>query len=141
MFDPTASYRTAQVTSASPAGQVVLLYQGAIRFGTQHLAALERGDREEANRASLRCQEIVAALRETLDLSAGPIAVQLDTLYDFALDRLMAGNVRRDPRPTEEALKVLRDLLDAWQAIAARPRPVPQAAASAYAPPLAGSAA
>jgi flagellar secretion chaperone FliS len=121
MLDPTAAYRTSQVVSASRAGQIVLLYQGAIRFGAQHLAFIERHDVEQAHKASIRCQEIVTALRGSLDLSAGPIAVQLDDLYDFVLRRLSAGNLTKDPRPTEEALQVLRGLLEAWQELAARP--------------------
>jgi flagellar secretion chaperone FliS len=125
MLDPTATYRTAQVGGAGPAGQIVLLYQGAIRFGTQHLAWLERHDIEQAHRSSIRCQEIVAALRGSLDLSAGPIAEQLDQLYDFVLRRLSAGNVSKDPKPTREALQVLRDLLEAWQEIAAQPVAAP----------------
>ena len=121
MLDPTAAYRTSQVVSASRAGQIVLLYQGAIRFGTQHLAFLERRDIEGAHRASIRCQEVVTALRSSLDLSAGPIAIQLDQLYDFVLGRLVSGNLSKEPRPTEEALTVLRGLLEAWQDLASRP--------------------
>jgi flagellar protein FliS len=121
MLDPTAAYRTAQVVSASRAGQIVLLYQGAIRFGAQHLAYLERHDLEQAHKASIRCQEIVAALRGSLDLSTGPIALQLDALYDFVLRRLTSGNMTKDARLTDEALQVLRGLLDAWQELAARP--------------------
>lgn len=123
MLDPTAAYRTAQVVSASRAGQIVLLYQGAIRFGSQHLAFLERGDIEQAHRASIRCQEIVNSLRGSLDLSAGPIAVQLDQLYDFVLRRLVSGNLAKDPIQTAEALQVLRGLLEAWQELASRPAP------------------
>ena len=52
MLDPTSAYRTAQVVSASPIGQIVLLYQGAIRFGAQHLAWLEHHEPE--NRAGAR---------------------------------------------------------------------------------------
>jgi flagellar secretion chaperone FliS len=134
MLDPTATYRSAQVVSANRAGQIVLLYQGAIRFGVQHLAWLERHDTEQAHRSSLRCQEIVSALRESLDLTAGPIAVQLDQLYDFILRRLVAGNVSKDPRPTEEAVKVLRGLLEAWQELAGRPTPAFDAPAPALRP-------
>jgi flagellar protein FliS len=121
MLDPTSAYRTSQVVSASRAGQIVLLYQGAIRFGTQHLAFVERHDVEQAHRASIRCQEIVTSLRASLDLSAGPIAIQLDELYDFVLRRLADGNASKEQRPTEEALQVLRGLLDAWQELATRP--------------------
>jgi flagellar protein FliS len=122
MLDPTSTYRTSQVVSSSRAGQIVLLYQGAIRFGVQHVAWLERHDIEQAHRSSIRCQEIVAALRGSLDLSAGPIAVQLDQLYDFVLRRLADGNVTKQPKPTEEAVQVLRGLLEAWQELASRPR-------------------
>ena len=121
MLDPTAAYRTSQVVSASRVGQVVLLYQGAIRFGTQHMAFLERHDVEQAHKASIRCQEIVNTLRGSLDLTAGPIAVQLDQLYDFVMRRLVTGNMEKDPRPTAEALQVLRGLMEAWQELAARP--------------------
>jgi flagellar protein FliS len=121
MLDPTAAYRTAQVVSASRAGQIVLLYQGAIRFGAQHLAFLERQNIEQAHRSSIRCQEIVTDLRGSLDFTAGPIAAQLDALYEFVLRRLAAGNLAKEPKPTEEALQVLRGLLDAWQELATRP--------------------
>ena len=151
MYDATASYRSSQVVSSSPLAQVVLLYQGAIRFGMQHLAALERRDWEAAHNASIRSQAIVSGLQEVLDMSAGPIAAHLDQLYEFALERLVAGNVAKDPRPTEEALRVLRGLLEAWQAIN-RPAaaqdvatvPVPEPvrrfdSASAYTAMVAGS--
>jgi len=121
MLDPTATYRTAQVVSANRVGQIVLLYQGAIRFATQHLMYVERKEVENAHRSSMRAQEIVAELRGSLDLSAGPIAVQLDMLYDFVQRRLLAGNMAKDPKPTEEAITVLRGLLEAWQEIASRP--------------------
>ncbi len=120
MHDPASTYRTDQITTATPVGQVVLLLQGAIRFGRRHLEALERGDREAAHTASIRCQAIVAGLQEVLDFRAGPIASQLDAIYDFVLRRLVDGNLRGDPRPTEEALGLLRDLLEAWTEVAAR---------------------
>jgi flagellar protein FliS len=117
MYDPTVAYRSAQVTTSSPVGQIALLYEGAIRFGTVHLVALQRHDLEGAHNASIRCQAIVAALQEVLDLSAGPIAHQLDALYDFILKRLTAGNLAKDPAATTEAVALLRDLHGAWQTI------------------------
>jgi len=135
MLDPTSAYRTTQVVGASPVGQIVLLYQGAIRFGVQHLAWLDRREIEKAHAASIRAQEIVSALRGSLDLSAGPIAIQLDQLYDFVLRRLMDGNVKKDPRPTEEALRVLRGLLEGWQELAAGPAVVESSAPVAAAAP------
>ena len=63
----------------------------------------------------------MTALRGSLDFAAGPMASQLDQLYDFVLRRLQSGNARKEPRPTEEALQVLRGLLEAWQDLASRP--------------------
>jgi flagellar protein FliS len=121
MLDSTSAYRTTQVVSGRPIDQVVLLYHGAIRFATIHLGALDRGDLEAAHNASIRSQAIVAGLREVLDLSAGPVAGQLDALYDFITRRLMAGNTAKQAAPTIEAIELLRDLLGAWQSIAATP--------------------
>lgn len=144
MYDPssvaTATYRTSEVSTSGPVAQVVLLYQGAIRFGVQHIAALERGDLEAAHRTSLRCQQIVAALRETLDPAAGPIAGQLDQLYEFILRHLVEGNVRKLAQPTNDAVELLRALLPAWQEIARQQGggPVGVAPAFTHAPAGAG---
>jgi flagellar secretion chaperone FliS len=144
MYDSTSAYRTTQVASSRPIDQVVLLYQGAIRFATIHLGALDRRDMEAAHNASIRSQAIVAGLREVLDLSAGPVAGQLDALYDFILRRLMAGNTAKDAHPTIDAISLLRGLLEAWQTLAAQPigpnATGAMAAAAAHANPAASSA-
>lgn len=117
-YDPTAAYRSAQVTTSSPAAQVVLLYEGAIRFSALSVQRLRAGDVEGAHVASLRAQAIVSALRESLDMSTGEIAIQLDAIYDFMHRRLVAGNVAKEAGPTLEAIDLLRGLLDAWRQIA-----------------------
>jgi flagellar protein FliS len=128
-YDPTAAYRSAQVTTSSPANQVVLLYEGAIRFSAQSIQKLRARDFEGAHTASIRAQAIVSALRESLDLSAGEVALQLDAIYDFMLRRLVAGNMAKQPGPTLEVIDLLRSLLEAWRAIA-----VPGAAATTSTP-------
>ena len=134
MYDPTVSYRSSQVAASGPVARIVLLYQGAIRFGMQHLAAADRGDREAAHNASMRCQAIVSSLQEGLDLGAGDVAVRLDSLYDFVLGRLVEGNIRLDAAATREALDVLRGLLDAWQSIASAEAPARTPAIAETAP-------
>jgi flagellar secretion chaperone FliS len=125
-YDPTAAYRSAQVTTSSPASQVVLLYEGAIRFAAQSAMKLESRDLEAAHVASVRAQAIISALRESLDLSAGDVARQLDALYDYMHRRLVAGNVAKDPAPAREVITLLRDLLEAWRTVA-NPTPAPAA--------------
>jgi flagellar protein FliS len=117
-YDPTAAYRSAQVTTSSPANQVVLLYEGAIRFSAVTVQKLRARDLEGAHIASVRAQAIVSALRESLDLSAGEVALQLDAIYDFVLRRLVAGNMTKQPGPTLEVIELMRGLLEAWRAVA-----------------------
>jgi flagellar protein FliS len=133
-YDPTAAYRSAQVTTSSPAAQVVLLYEGAIRFASQSVARLEARDLEGAHAASVRAQAIVSALRESLDLSAGPVAAQLDALYDFMHRRLIDGNLSKQPGPALEVIDLLRSLAEAWRSIAV---PAPVAARTPAPRPLA----
>lgn len=118
-YDPTAAYRSAQVTTSSPAAQVVLLYEGAIRFSALTVQRLRADDLEGAHTASIRAQAIVSALRESLDMSTGEIAIQLDAIYDFIHRRLVAGNVSKTPGPALEAIELLRGLLEAWRQVAA----------------------
>ncbi len=122
MNDMVSLYRTAQAVTSNPVERVVLLYEGAVRFAVRHIDALERGDYEAAHIASVRCQEIVAELQEVLDLEAGPIAHQLDAVYRFMLDRLVAGNIARKPAATTEVLELMRELLGSWQEVSRRMR-------------------
>ena len=144
MLDRAATYRTSQVLTATPVERVVLLYRGAIRFATLQIAETQQGHREAAHNASLRAQEIVSALRESLDLSAGALPRRLDGLYDFCLRRLMEGNLRRSAGPAGEAVQVLQGLLEAWIQISGAPAPqsarVPEQAALSAAMPADGVA-
>jgi flagellar secretion chaperone FliS len=123
-YDLTGVYRSAQVTTSSPAAQVVLLYEGAIRFAAQSVQRLQAKDLEGAHAASLRAQAIISALRESLDMSQGEIAIQLDAIYDFMLRRLVAANVGKQPGPVLEVIGLLRDLLESWRQVA---QPAPAA--------------
>jgi flagellar protein FliS len=136
-YDPTATYRAAQVTTSSPAAQVVLLYEGAIRFSAMSVQRLQAKDLEGSHVASVRAQAIVSALRESLDLSAGAMAIQLDAIYDFMLQRLVAGNMAKQPGPAIEVIDLLRGLLEAWRAITAPSAPA--ASPATQRPPTAAS--
>jgi flagellar secretion chaperone FliS len=134
-LDPTGVYRQAQVATSNPVAQVVLLYEGAIRFAALSAHRLEQKDIEGSHRASLRAQAIVTELRNCLDLSAGDVAVKLDALYEFIGRRLIDGNTRKDPEPAREVIGLLRELLEAWRAIASPQSTQPAAAPARPATP------
>jgi len=111
-------YRTTQVQTANPVHLVVMLYDGAIRFVGQGIAAIERSEMEEAHRNLVRAQDIIAELNRALDPQAGEVAANLEQLYDYMHRRLVEGNMRKDTAPLQEVMGLLRELRDAWDQIA-----------------------
>src|SRR5690606_5432148 len=97
---------------------VVMLYDGAIRFVGQGIAAIERSEMEEAHRNLVRAQDIIAELNRALDPQAGEVAANLEQLYDYMHRRLAEGNMRKDTAPLQEVMGLLRELRDAWDQIA-----------------------
>jgi flagellar protein FliS len=53
----------------------------------------------------------------------GEVAHSLDRLYTYITGRLLDANVKKDPVPIEEAIRLLRPLRDAWAQIASTPGP------------------
>lgn len=119
MFPNGASaYRKTQVTTANPAQLVVQLYEGAVCFLERAIQAMDRSDVEGAHTSLIRAQAVVTELRGTLRRDTGPLAVQMDGLYDYFYRQLMLANVRKDPTIASEVLGHVRVLLSAWRAIA-----------------------
>lgn len=110
-------YKKLQVTTANPTQLVVQLYEGAVCFLERAILAMERRDIESAHHGLVRAQDIILHLRGTLNLEAGPLAVQLADLYDYFWRRLLQANVQKDPEIAREVLGHLRELLAAWRAI------------------------
>ncbi len=112
------AYRRMQVTTASPPQLVVQLYEGAICFLERAVPALEAGDVEQAHVSLIRAQDIISQLRASLNRDAGPLALQLDGLYDFFWRQLLAANARKDPTLARQVRGYLQQLASAWRAIA-----------------------
>ena len=120
MFPNAAqAYRRMQVTTASPPQLVVQLYEGAICFLERAIRAMESGDVEPAHVCLLRTQDIITQLRTSLNRDAGPLALQLDGLYDYFWRQLVAANTRKDPLLARQVLDHLQQLATAWRAVAA----------------------
>ena len=113
-------YRKNAVLGASPAGLVVMLYDGALRFIEGGRLAMRAKDLPRQNDLLQRAQRIVLELTSTLDRDkGGEIAANLSSLYDFVLDRLMRANIEDLETPLDEAANTLRELREAWAQIAA----------------------
>ena len=112
-------YQETSVNTASPTKLVVLLYEETIRLLSQAAAAIRNRDLVGKAESVRRALAIIQHLRLTLDTEKGQhIARELDSLYAYAVARVLDGSTKLDAVAIEEALKVLSNLLPAWEEIA-----------------------
>jgi flagellar protein FliS len=118
-----AAYRQTHVQSSSPLELVVLLYNGLLEHLLATGQAFDRNDLVAKRDHLSRVLAIVAELQSTLNMAeGGDIAVSLDALYSYAIDRLTDFNVKGDRAALDEVQRLLTPLRDAWAEIAtARP--------------------
>ena len=119
MYNGLNAYREVSVQTASRSKLVVMLYEGAIRFLRESVAAIETKDFERKRHAIDRAVAIVQHLQDTLDMDkGGEVAVNLSRLYSYITSRIFEGSAKPDTAPLEEALKLLGVLLAAWEEMA-----------------------
>ncbi len=110
-----ATYQTQRILTASPARRVAMLYEAAITSLHKAIDAIEKGEIEARWRANQRACDIIEHLLMTLDLErGGEIAQNLDRLYKFMIRHLIAVDVRNDPQPARDVIKLLEPLHQSW---------------------------
>jgi flagellar protein FliS len=107
------------VVAASPHKLIVMLFEGAllaVAMGIQHMKA---GEIEKKGLAISKAIMIIdSGLRASLDKKAGgEIAENLDSLYGYMSEKLLAANMKNQPEMLEEVQNLLKDLKSAWDAI------------------------
>jgi flagellar protein FliS len=114
------AYRDSAILTAPPERLVVMLYDGANRFLIQAATALRGGDLTVMNERLRRAEAIITELRQTLDMSQGQVATNLESIYSFCQRLLLEARLKQDPEKIEQVAKLLRDLRDAWDEAAAK---------------------
>jgi flagellar protein FliS len=112
------AYRDSAILTAPPERLVVMLYDGANRFLIQAATAMRAGDLTQANDRLRRAEAILQELRATLDMSAGEVAVNLESIYSFCQRLLLQARLKQDASKIEHVAKLLRELRDAWDQLA-----------------------
>jgi flagellar protein FliS len=65
-----------------------------------------------------RAEAIITELRQTLDMSQGEVASNLESIYSFCQRLLLEARLQQDAERIEQVAKLLRDLRDAWDQVA-----------------------
>ena len=112
-------YQETCVNTASPTKLIVMLYEGAIKALTRAASDIRSRDLVSKQRSINQGIAIITHLRLTLNKDKGKdIAQELDRLYTYAYSKVLDGSTKLDAGAIEEAIKVLSDLLPAWEEIA-----------------------
>lgn len=111
--DSAAAYRRQQIMTASPEELTLMLYNGAIRFVTESMMALDKGDLQTSHNKNMKAQNIMREFMVTMDMSQ-EIAKTWIRVDEYILHCLVQGNIKKDKKKLEEAKKMLTEFRDAW---------------------------
>jgi flagellar protein FliS len=113
-----ASYGRMANTETDPVQQIVMLYDGAIRF--IRLAAQDIKEKKIAEKAEHvnRALDIVNYLQGILDFTRGAeVAQTLDNLYSIVSMQILQGSAKLDAEIMLRAAESLVPVRDSWTAV------------------------
>ncbi len=113
MPKPYVHYQQQSVLTAPPGELTLMLYNGALRFIKQGIAAMEQEDIAGTNSALTRAQDIICELMTSLDLQY-EVANNLLSLYDFVYRSLVLANLKKDVAVAKQCAALITELRDTW---------------------------
>jgi len=111
--DTANAYKRQQIMTASPEELTLMLYNGAIRFVTESILAIEAQNMEKAHTANMKAQAIVHEFMVTTDMKH-EISKNWVLLDEYILHCLIQGNIKKDIVQLEEAKRLLVEFRDTW---------------------------
>lgn len=94
-----------------------LLYEGMITNLEESLDSIESKNFIEANEKLQRANDILERLGVGLRYEAGPIAEQLDILYNYMASQLIVANLHKNPQMIKHVLQLIQSISEAWNEI------------------------
>lgn len=107
------AYKNQQIMTASPEQLTLLLYNGALRFLTESMLAMEKGETQKSHNANLRVQDIVREFVQTLDMKY-ELSKTWAQLYEYIEYCLVQGNIKKDIKLLQQAKEMLTEMRDTW---------------------------
>ena len=114
-----AAYRSAAahggVAAADPHGLILLLMNGTVERISAARGCIQNKAYVEKAQLIHRAVALIDQLRGSLNMQAGgPIAQNLDDLYDYMSRQLLQGTVDNDVKKLDEVLGLLHQIRGAW---------------------------
>lgn len=111
-------YAREQVTTASPAKLVTMLYDRLLKDLNDAEQGLGSHDIPLTHNALVHAQDIVRELSSSLDVTVWAEAANLQRLYAWVLDELMTANLEKNAEHVQNARDVIQPLAEAWHEVA-----------------------
>lgn len=106
---PYDKYRQSAIQTSSPAQLLLMMFDGAIRFGRAAVEGIDKSDFEVVSTNLGKAQTIVSELVTTLDHSY-EVSKGLASLYEYINYLFVEANIKKLKQPLEEALGYLLEL-------------------------------
>ncbi len=117
------------VAASDPHQLIVMLMDGVLERLAQARGSAERGALAERGQHLHRAVSIIDELRNSLDLSQGDIATNLDGLYEYMCRQLLSVGPGNAVQTIDAVAGLMREIRAAWlalpQAVRATPRSGP----------------
>lgn len=115
MKNGLAAYGRAANTEVNPIQQLVMLYEGAIKFLRLAAGDIESGDLPAKAEHTGRALDIISYLQSTLDFErGGEVAPALDSLYRNVTAATLRASAALDAAQMRLAANLLLPVRDAW---------------------------
>lgn len=117
-------YLAAAVEAADPLQRVAMLHECAARSARDAIRHIGNNEIEPAHKAFARAKNIILHFIASIPGDDdSDLAANLRGLFQFAYQKLVEGNLRKDRACAEAALEVLHTLAEGWADFSAQRRP------------------
>ncbi len=112
-------HTTSQLAEDSPHRLIQMLMEGLLARINSAKGAMSHGDMEAKSLFISKAIGIVGGLNESLDIEqGGDLALNLRQLYDYMNFRLLQASHENSQEKLDEVAGLLREIKEAWEAIA-----------------------
>jgi flagellar protein FliS len=115
-----SAYTESAVMTASPERLVLMLYDGAIRFLRQSVAAFRGNDINRGRERLRKAEAIIDELNFSLDMTHGEVPERLRAIYLFCKRHLLEARIANDADSMERVIALLADLRESWAILATK---------------------
>lgn len=115
----TVNIKTA-VSEASPHDLITMLFDGAITAITRAKGLMEQKQMEAKGEQIAKASRILVHLKGSLNMDEGAeVAVNLDSLYDYMIQRLATANIELNSGMLDEVSGLIREVKSGWEGMPA----------------------